>query len=199
MAHVSIATVTTLGQVLDEIRERTDTISEEESELYRLPLANLFHDALLMIREQMPPEMMKDFYRTEPATVTETSNLVDISALDIWSTSPTDMTYYDSKNGVAAMMRQSQFDNMKTIYSTEGLANFFIAYVSNIVATNSKLQIRTFRGTALATDGTRKLGYIRNPVKVVTMSAYPDCSEGMIRPAIELTIKFVRERGIKAA
>ena len=191
MAITPIATVTTLGQTIDEIRERTGTISEEESELYFLPLANLIHDAIVLVKDKQDPAAMRTFYTTEPVTVTETSNLVDLSVLDIASMMVDDISYYDSANGSATLFGILAFQNFKTIYSTAQMANMFLAYVGNI---GQKMQLRTYRGSALMPAGTLTFGYIRNPKKTVVATEKLDCTEAMIRQAIEVVVQWVPQR-----
>lgn len=198
MSHVSIATITTVEQAIDEVRERTDTISEEESELYFLPMANMLHDAIIEVRaafarkDQIYRTMLKDFYWSE-STVTEATNLVDISALDIWwdAVNVDELTYYDATNKSATMMTQAKYNDLKTIYSDAMMADFFLAYAANILATNNKFQLRTFRGANLGAAGALTLGYPRNPVKRTQRSDFPDCTEEMLRDVIELLIKWV--------
>lgn len=205
MSFVSIATQMTLGQTIDDVRERTNTISEEESELYRIPLVNMIHDAILSVRsviaqkDGIHQEMLKDFYWTE-GTVTEASNLVDISTLDIWWEGANfhELTYFDVNNGGATLMTQEKFNNLKTIYSDAMMANFFIGYPANILATNNKFQIRTFRGSSLASAGALTLGYPRNPYKRTLNTDLMDATEEMMRTVVEMCVKQLQSAKVAA-
>ena len=195
MTFTNIAAVATLGQAIDEIRERTGTISEEESELYFLPLANMLHDALLLVKSKQDPGTMKRIYLTEPASVNEVASLIDVSALDIASYQPEDLTYSDSVNGMATMMNVSDYESVLMIYPASTLDNLFIAYVGNVGGTtDGKMQIRVYRGSGLTAPGTKKLGYIRNPIRQLTASGKMDATEQMVREAIEVVVGWVPQR-----
>jgi hypothetical protein len=193
MAQVPIATVTTLAQMMAEIRERTNTVSQEESELYDVPLVNLCHDAILLVKSKQDPKQMARFYATD-VTVTESSNLVDISTLDIASADPKDLMYLDTANGVALMITAAAFQNLKVIYSATDMAYMFIAYIASQGTTDPKFQIKTFRGSALVSPGTLSLVYLRNPAKQTTKTGKLDATEEMIREAIELVVQWVPDR-----
>lgn len=199
MAHISIATQTSLDQAMEEVRERTGSWSEADSELYRLALANLIHDAILLVRgglarkDEAHRTELKNFYWTEAPETSETNNLIDISALDIWwdVAGIKGLTLYDDANGTAKTLTQAEFIELKTIYTTEMMADFFFAYVANIA---EKFQLKTFRGLNLNPIGTLTLGYPRNPVKGLEVANKLDCTEEMVREAIELVIKWIPER-----
>lgn len=187
MAFIKLAVTTTLPVMQANVRKKTGTLSEEESELLKPELDNICHNAIVAVRTRYG-KSLNGLYKTSE-TVTEASNLIVISTKDIFDIF--DMELYDGTHGQVPLLRTVQFNNLRTLYAGETDALF--AHISNIVATDNKLQIQTLRGSAVTTPGTLTLSYPRNPVKTVNSDTDKklDLPEHLIPEAEDMAARAV--------
>lgn len=161
MAFVPLSINNSLGTIKANIRSQTGTLSPQESGLFELQINDIVHNAALFVRNLLG-RFVDAFYSTS-ATATEASNLIVISTLELDDVNR--LTLYDATHGVIPFVSNHLFYQMQTLYTSTQLADTILATVSNILATDNKLQIKTYRGTNKTSPGTLTLVYPRTPNK----------------------------------
>jgi hypothetical protein len=194
MAFIPLATTTTLQDFKAVVRMATGTVSVQESLLLEATLDEIVHASIVGVRSRLGPGL-DEKYLTEAKSangeIAEASNLIDISTLEIADV--TRMSLLDATNGAIPFKRSEEFNGLKAIYSATMLANALFARVVNVLATNNKMQIETFRGMNVATAGALTLTYYRNPKKATAETTKLDLPEELIPIAEDVAIVKVFE------
>lgn len=195
MAFVPVGVNTTLAQFKERVRAQSNTISPQESGVIEPELTNLIHAAVVQIRATLDKLVDQHYAITE--TVTEDSNLIDISTKDISDINR--ITLYDATHGAVPLVTSSDFDSLLTVFKNTTLATeYLFGCVKNILSGgDNKLCIKTARGTSKATPGTLTLTYPRNPVKATLEAGKIDLPEKYIPAAQDLATTMVYRKLMK--
>ena len=191
MPFIPLAINTTLADFEAGIRKKRGALSEQESQLFTKQLGRVIYRALASIRKRYAPELNDKYWTDE--TVTESSNLINISALDVYDFTTVELS--DSTHGPFIFVGENEFSNLTTIYSAAQLANAMFAEISNISSGGNNAQhVRTYRGTNKTTPGTLTFSYCRNVKKPTSASEKLDLPEEFIPLAEDLAAVMLGSR-----
>lgn len=182
MAIVKLAVTTTLPIIEQRIRKKSHTLSAQQSKIISAQMEDIIHSALVNVRTLFG--MYLDSVFSTDATVTESTNKIDISTLDIANYN--NLTLYDITHGPIPILETDQFFQDKFNLSAD--TKLLIARVTRLTITgNDKLAIETVRGSTVSSPGnTITLVYPRNPIKTIKSDAdlHLDIPEGLT-PLVE--------------
>lgn len=187
MAFKTIGTVTTLASIKANAVLQAGAISQQESEILDFQLNDIIHRAIVFVRS-MFGRLLDSFYQTS-ATVTEVAGKIDISTLDLADVNR--FALYDSVSKKIPIVSNEIFYEIQTLYSPSDLAQAIFGRVANIMDTDNKLEIETFRGSQKSASvsgysGVVTLTYPRNPKKVTTDTEYVDLPEHLVPLATDV-------------
>ena len=185
MALTPIAINTSLGRFIAMMRMKSGTLEDQELEIFNLQAVDVAHYAICETANSVP----KKKYQTS-SIVTETSNLIDLSTLDIADKDLVQMSLYDSTVGNIPLLEVQEFDKLRSRYTTAELVSTFFAKIDT---TSDKLQIKTYRGANVVSPGTLTFTYIRNPFYQTSMTGMVDLPEELVPTAIEVATKHILE------
>lgn len=188
MAFTVLGKNTSLGRAMALIRMRTGTLDVQESEIFDPQLVDVVHQAVLAAAAKLPKERYSTTVTSAASEIAEASNLIDISTLDIADQAKESMALIDATHGDIPIIDSSLFNSLKSHYTASALTNGLFARLTNIKATDNKLQIQTYRGSTVATPGALEFTFIRNPKYITTMTAMLDIPEDLIPFVIEVAV-----------
>lgn len=187
MAFVPIAPVTDLETVKATIRSQSATLNAQHTEVLSLQLTDIVHLSVQFVRN-FAGKVLDQFYSTSVA-VTEATNLINISTLDISDIHR--MFLNDATQGRVAILSETKFYSIQQLYTAAQLADAIFAMISNVLDTDTRMSIRTFRGTNRTTVGTLTLVYPRNPTKAAADTSKLDIPESYIPIVIDVATVMV--------
>jgi hypothetical protein len=186
MALTPLSINTDLKTFKANVRANTKTISVQQSQLLEPFLDDIVHNAVTSVRTEFSQQLANKYLMEAKSTdsdITETSNLIDISTLEVFDVNSMDLR--DATHGPIRFKSSTEFDNLRTIYSTTHLADALFARVVNVKATNNKIQIETYRGSNVTTAGNLTLTYERNAKKATADATKIDLPDEFMPLAIE--------------
>ena len=186
MAFINIATQTTLAIMKANVRSQSGTIVSQYSGLIEPQLEDICHLSIQFIRNYLG-KFLDQFYSTT-VTVTEASNLINISTTDIADANR--LLLYDATHGKISIISETEFYGFLTLYSTTQLADAVFASISNILDTDNRLSLKTYRGTNKTTPGVLTFVYPRNPKKAADTDKL-DLPEAYVPVAVDLATTMV--------
>ena len=185
-----LGTETTLAAFKAQVRSQTGTTSVQASGILEPTLTNIVHSAIKWVRGIAGK--LLDVYSTS-TTVTESGNLIDISALNIYDYNR--MKLFDATHGEFSFKSSEEFYTLKSLLLSSAEAFGLFCHVTFI---SDKSQIQTYRGNSVGTAGTLTLVYQRNPTKTTTETDKLDLPESYMPIAIAVASRMVFERQGKA-
>ena len=149
-------------------------------------MEDICHLSIQFIRNYLG-KFLDQFYSTT-VTVTEASNLINISTTDIADANR--LLLYDATHGKISIISETEFYGFLTLYSTTQLADAVFASISNILDTDNRLSLKTYRGTNKTTPGVLTFVYPRNPKKAADTDKL-DLPEAYVPVAVDLATTMV--------
>ena len=194
MAFKKLATIHTRDYVVSQVEARAGMLDRQKSQMNDVELDAICHEAVLKVFDRIViqnPDALS-FYRTDEEA-TEIANLIDISTQTIYRI----VGLYDSVNGkILILESDDEFFDKKLRFADKAVV---IARYSNILATDNKLQLQTFRGTGATTVGTLTFVYLRVPRKTTFDDStgflpYLDVQDNLIPVVIDVAVEMLLNR-----
>jgi hypothetical protein len=193
MPTTPLAVNKTLALFTERVRGQTSTISEQESGINKLEMNNIIQSSVMFVRSLLG-KVVDGWYSTN-ATVTESSNNIGISTLDIADISG--LRLYDATHGSVPIVSDTEFDTFRTLYAGTTIVTEQM-YARVTTTADAALKIQTVRGATKATPGTLTLTYPRNPIKATASASKIDLPEKYIPAAEDVAAMMVFRRQAKA-
>jgi len=175
MAFVPLNPVTTVKQARANVRARCRAEIPQKSKLLTKQVDDAIYDAMVYVKQVFKDQLWQ-FYWTDEV-VTQTSNVIDISALVIEDIES--MSLVDSSLGKIEIYAPDFYEEYLNNADSTTLASTLMAKVTNTAA-DTKLGITIYKGSSLGAFATLTLTYQRIPTRFSTAADKLDIPENFV-------------------